>query len=543
VKPCSTWMSSEVEGILQIRVARRHHLFQVLRHRRRPSILASYLVLCCSIGTRATAQTQPPDGVPSIIHECEGGLCSNWTWNDGKFTADWPNGAIATLTVQSFTAMSVVINRTDTPKSSTAGLTAVYTGQIAAAGNSIVNGQVTWTWRGFRRGVAMGTWTGTWAVCSASTTMLRPAAAGLPYTTTLAASAPCIAPLSWSLSGGTTLPSGFSLNGSTGVISSTGASPAAPQTYTFTVAVTDSQGHTGSQQLSLSIYKLQLTNNGTPMNPGDCASISSTPSMPVLAASLYSNPSLNSGTVTWSLVVKYTGHDNPPTTYAKTFAPSSPIAASKPWNVSFGTTFIGDKATLSYTFGAVSQTFQFCIDGTNPQPPAVKAQLGPTPWFLPYIASAESQFLQFDGSNLPLWTNNHGFGIMQVDPAMDVDLFSWVQNVTDGVKKNADNQAGASTFWANQVSQYTKWANAHDNQPAPPANDPEGSYCTFSYSSQGSEQSFLDAIWIKQYNGAPNGNYIGWQNGGIHRKHPSWQYHKCSSIGCYVQEVCSQAVN
>jgi len=131
------------------------------------------LILCLA-SNRAAAQNQPSAGVPTIIHECEGNLCSNWTWNDLKFRAQWSNGAVATLTVESFTTSSVVIDRTDAPNSSTAGLTAVYTGEISNAGNSIVNGKVTWTWRGFKNGVAKGAWTGTWTptACTIAATTL-----------------------------------------------------------------------------------------------------------------------------------------------------------------------------------------------------------------------------------------------------------------------------------------------------------------------------------------------------------------------------------
>lgn len=124
--------------------------------------LIAVLVLALLCGRRLAAASQPPPGVPGVMHECEGSLCSAWTWDDGHFDAHWPNGAIATLTVQSFTAQSVVINRTDTSNSSTAGLTAVYTGQISSQGDSIVDGHVTWTWRGFPKGEANGTWTATW---------------------------------------------------------------------------------------------------------------------------------------------------------------------------------------------------------------------------------------------------------------------------------------------------------------------------------------------------------------------------------------------
>jgi uncharacterized protein (TIGR03437 family) len=115
--------------------------------------------------TGASAQTKPPAGVPAVIFECDHGVyvsCGTWTWDNGHYDDYAINGAVATLTVQSFTAESVIINRTDTSQSVSYGLTGVYTGQISSQGNSIVNGSVTWTWPGHNGFPFKGTWTGSW---------------------------------------------------------------------------------------------------------------------------------------------------------------------------------------------------------------------------------------------------------------------------------------------------------------------------------------------------------------------------------------------
>jgi hypothetical protein len=111
----------------------------------------------------AEAQNPPPAGIPSTLDETEGPFSGVWTWNGSGYNATWNNGAIAILTVSSFTSASVVINRTDTSASVSAGLTAVYTGKISSGGNSIVNGSVTWTWAGVPGYPATGTWTASWA--------------------------------------------------------------------------------------------------------------------------------------------------------------------------------------------------------------------------------------------------------------------------------------------------------------------------------------------------------------------------------------------
>lgn len=118
------------------------------------------------IPVHTDAQTQPPPGMPVDIQEpaaFEGG--ATWTWDGNGYIAHWKNGAIARMKVANgnFTPGSTItIDRIDTLNSSTAGLTAVYTGTVSPQGNS-VHGSVTWTWRGFPRGHAgPAAWTATW---------------------------------------------------------------------------------------------------------------------------------------------------------------------------------------------------------------------------------------------------------------------------------------------------------------------------------------------------------------------------------------------
>jgi hypothetical protein len=107
---------------------------------------------------------------PSTINETEGSFTGVWSWDGSGYSAKWSNGAVATIEIKNFTAASVVLDRTDTSTSVSAGLTAVYTGQIASDGKSIVNGSVTWTWPGVAGYPTTGTWNASWAnSCSAPT--------------------------------------------------------------------------------------------------------------------------------------------------------------------------------------------------------------------------------------------------------------------------------------------------------------------------------------------------------------------------------------
>lgn len=106
-------------------------------------------------------------GAPLAISECEneecaagkiGGNVASWTFEGPRGAALWPRAHTAsTLEVERFDRGGVVIRRTNIPGSAAPGLTAIYTGTLAG---DQVNGEVTWTWSGFKQGTARGTWHG-----------------------------------------------------------------------------------------------------------------------------------------------------------------------------------------------------------------------------------------------------------------------------------------------------------------------------------------------------------------------------------------------
>ncbi len=128
-----------------------------------------------------TAQTTPPGDAPEIMQVCAI-YCATWTWENGYYYGVFSDGALADITVNSFTADSILMYRTDTPKSVSAGLTAVYTGKIVSPGKA--TGSVTWTWPGHAGYPSTGAWTGTWncPISSNSTAACAPlsAASSLP---------------------------------------------------------------------------------------------------------------------------------------------------------------------------------------------------------------------------------------------------------------------------------------------------------------------------------------------------------------------------
>jgi hypothetical protein len=99
--------------------------------------------------------------LPAVIQECERSLlrfCSTWTLNGGQYTASWPDGARATLTVSRFDDHAIALHRVDTGDSKNAGMTAEYVGEVDGGR---MKGKVTYTWPGHTPPVGFGTWDAT----------------------------------------------------------------------------------------------------------------------------------------------------------------------------------------------------------------------------------------------------------------------------------------------------------------------------------------------------------------------------------------------
>jgi hypothetical protein len=100
----------------------------------------------------------PPFPNGTIWQECEmetgmPATCGTWTWvaDGSRFSADWGNGAHATIELLDRSSTNLVLRRVDRTGAST-GLTADYSGTIGA---HEVSGTVNWSDKGH-------TWSGTW---------------------------------------------------------------------------------------------------------------------------------------------------------------------------------------------------------------------------------------------------------------------------------------------------------------------------------------------------------------------------------------------
>ncbi len=342
---------------------------------------------------------------------------------------------------------------------------------------------------------------------------------------------------------------------------------------------------------------LRVTSNGSTLNALSCAYISADPAMPQLAASIVANDGSSvTGTATWQINTTFEHKKRDPSTNARWWetdsnsTPSSPasLAANQAWQPVFQSIF-GGNAAIKWTYNGQEQpSFNFYICGTNPNFVTAGAVLDSMPyWFSRKIALHETNMSQFCESqrmqaNYCAASKNHfgrpvldddnaGYGMMQLDPALTVDLlWNWRANV-EGGKSELDQIAGptefrlknqpdgkkAYPFWIRQVREWTQYNLAAEpsKRVPPPLDRQETGNCTFTLplnkpwdankDSVGLEAPtngtnntywFGDAILIKQYNGAPV-NYVSWNNTATP---PSWSYNpKNGSSLNTVYEVCS----
>jgi hypothetical protein len=318
----------------------------------------------------------------------------------------------------------------------------------------------------------------------------------------------------------------------------------------------------GKDKLKFTVAGVELSDgDGKIIRPDGFAYINGTPKMPQLKARI--QPSGIATDVKWQMKIEY-GKDN--RIDSDTFPSSGPksLSAGTSWNIGseFGNLMRGGKATISWQYSGMSspKDFQFNIRGTNPTKNDAKAYVGTSPWFIKGIVSQESGYLQFNetgklGSNwsdykyCPLWGPPHGWGMMQIDPkgqlAPVAVLWDWKANVDKGKEvlqgKYDEKYSGANDFWARQVVQFEEWKATYPDAPLPANTTFNG--ITFAYAPVGSQKSYEDAVWIKQYNGAYGGNYIAWNN--TNPLDSKWVFHRLNNDldkggYDYVERVCNK---
>ena len=212
----------------------------------------------------------------------------------------------------------------------------------------------------------------------------------------------------------------------------------------------------------------------------------------------------------------------------------------------------GGKATLYCKVENQRDTVEFYIRGTNPTEQAVKDYIneqGYDLWFLTRLIRQESNYLHFNtGTNYgPNWDNTqgcpnwgppHGWGLMQLDalnqqigdhfvnnrwrpPAQA--LWDWKTNIDLGYNFLTEEKWGIANNWiSRQMTQVNRWNADNPDDPIEHHPDQEEGQGTriITYTHAASPnfnytwgrlpvglRSFIDAVWIKGYNGNSNGYY------------------------------------
>jgi hypothetical protein len=312
--------------------------------------------------------------------------------------------------------------------------------------------------------------------------------------------------------------------------------------------------------------QLAVSVDGTPLAGGGYAYIAPDPHMPNVTARVLGGAP--SDTVKWRLTIDYTGPDSPPTEYAEAFPAEGlrELPGNATWVLAdeWRGLFRGGNATLYWTYGTEPErSLSFFIRANNPDVATARAHVRSYDlWFLIGIAKHEASGVpntRLEGYNqfftggaqfgLPVWTNNHGFGMMQVEtqtnprPEPDV-LWSWVANISFAFWGRLMNFLDLSNgdpriIWERQLFDYNRYNSDNPNNPAPPPDDSIEGPCIFSISnpstqeiSQNNPRSYWEAIWIKMYNGGTY--YIGFDPNG------HWNYNRTNHQGVnYVNRVCT----
>jgi hypothetical protein len=285
---------------------------------------------------------------------------------------------------------------------------------------------------------------------------------------------------------------------------------------------------------------IEVESNGKRINENSFVTISAIPEMPEIKVK-----NTSASDIIFRLRIEYRRDIRTDDEYF----PGSEWEKIKPgetWKVDFGDKIRGGKATLLYKTGNKEFSFVFHIRGLNPTESEVKNYLtlqGYNIWFLTRMIRHESSYHQFnEGTNYgPEWSNSqgcpnlgppHGWGLMQLDiiggtrsnplrPSAQ-QLWDWKSNIRGGVEfllgeKHiiAENNLSSantiiSTWNRPGVSFITK----------SPTTDGGITY-THSISSSFNHEinshfgnlpvdpnkSYIDACWIKTYNGVGPHHY------------------------------------
>jgi len=264
------------------------------------------------------------------------------------------------------------------------------------------------------------------------------------------------------------------------------------------------------------------------------------------------------------------------------------VKPGKIWNVDFEHKIRGGKATLLYKVGDKEYSFVFYIRGTNPTEEEVKSfimQQGYNIWFLTRLIRQESGFHQFNPGNKygPGWDDYvgcpnhgdpHGWGLMQLDvlnaklgdhqvlgywrPSAQA-LWDWKENIRIGVAfLQGEKYEMVNNHFNRELDILEKWnlrnpddvVEKHLNRTEGNITYEHANSANFSIDFGGNpssdNKSFIDATWIKNYNGStrPGSNDGYYYNLEIENSSgkPYWEIYPLNKNNHnYVEAVSNQS--
>jgi hypothetical protein len=294
-------------------------------------------------------------------------------------------------------------------------------------------------------------------------------------------------------------------------------------------------------------YAIELYNVEEQFEEDSYQLITAEPEMPELSFKI-STPKETNLKAEFQLKIEYSRDIRADVDYFPARGKFQKVAFNESWVVSWGNKIRGGKATLYCKFGNQKDTIEFHIRGTNPTEQAVKDYIneqGYDIWFLTRLIRQESNYLHLNsGTNYgPNWDNSqgcpnwgppHGWGLMQLDllggtaanplrPTAQ-ELWDWKANIRRGVQFiEGEKYNAVNRHFNRELGIIEEWDLVHqDDEVEGPADQAEGNI-TYTHANSdnfnhdfgdeptGTDRSFMDATWIKHYNGSSRpGSNNGW---------------------------------
>jgi len=170
-------------------------------------------------------------------------------------------------------------------------------------------------------------------------------------------------------------------------------------------------------------------------------------------------------TFEWKYVLSWTStSDDPDRTIQRTFEGSEPgiLSGITSWEIDWDDAIIGgDNDTLFVSVYTVPRVYKdtlinpYRILGTNPTRQEIREGLTTHEQIVVYLESSP-KWHHFNNNGFPIWGNPHGYGLMQLDPATDEQIWNWRANREEGKNRLAIKRSLAEGY-PSRVRNGTAW--------------------------------------------------------------------------------------